>query len=143
MVSVAFIASVKTSRLICFSKIYKRCLLPTARDHFGRNATDWELQEDNDPKHMSCFAKQWRSDNSIQRIDWPSMSPDLSPIENVWKLLRMNSAKKKNLRTYKALVSAIKKEWKNFPKDLTINLLPSMENCISDVISNKGDFITY
>ena len=78
--------------LLC--KIYKRCLLPTARDHFGRNATDWELQEDNDPKHMSRLAKQWRSNNSIQRIDWPSMSPDLNPIENVWKLLKMNLAKR-------------------------------------------------
>ena len=125
-----------------FCKIYKRCLLPTAGDHFGRNATDWELQEDNDPKHMSRLAKQWRSNNSIQRIDWPSMSPNLNPIENVSKLLKMNLAKK-NLRTYKASVSAIKKEWKNFPKDLTINLVRSMENRISDVISNKGDFIMY
>ena len=91
---------------------------------------------------LSRLAKQWRSNNSIQRIDWPSMSPDLNPIENVWKLLKMNLAKK-NLQTYKALVSAIKKEWKNFPKDLTINLVRSMENRISDVISNKGDFIMY
>ena len=80
--------------LLC--KIYKRCLLPTARDHFGRNATDWELQEDNDPKHMSRLAKQWRSNNSIQRIDWPFMSPDLNPIENIWKLLKMNLAKTKS-----------------------------------------------
>ena len=49
-------------------KIYKRCLLPTARDYFGRNATDWELQEDDDPKHKFRLAKQWRSNNSIQRI---------------------------------------------------------------------------
>ena len=82
--------------LLC--KIYKRCLLPTARNHFGQNATGRELQEDNDPKHISRLAKQRRSNNSIQRIDWPFMSPDLNPIENIWKLLKMNLAKKKSLK---------------------------------------------
>ena len=96
-------------------RIYKRYLLPTARDHFGRNSTNWTLEEDNDPKHTSQPAKQRRSKYEVERIDWPSMSPDLSPIENVWKLLKMNLARK-NLRTYKFLVSAIKKEWKAFPK---------------------------
>ena len=70
------------------------------------------------------------------------MSPDLNPIENVWKLLKMNLVRK-NLRTYTSLVSSIKKEWKAFPKDLTTNLVRSMKNRISDVISNKGDFIVY
>ena len=70
------------------------------------------------------------------------MSADLNPIENVWKLLKMNLARK-NLRTYKSLVSSIKKEWKVFPKDLTTNLVRSMKNRISNVISNKGDFIMY
>ena len=70
------------------------------------------------------------------------MSPDLNPIKNVWKLFKMNLGRK-NLRTYKSLVSEIKKEWKAFPKDLTTNLVRSMKNRVSDVISNKGDFIMY
>jgi len=126
--------------LLC--KVYKRCLLPTARDHFGRNSMNWEFQEDNDPKHLSKLAKEWKTKHRIQRMDWPSMSPDINPIENVWKLLKMNLANK-NLRTYKSLVSAIKKEWKAFPKDLTTNLVRSMKNRVSDVISNNGDFIMY
>ena len=126
--------------LLC--RIYKRYLLPTVRDHFGRNSTNWALQEDNAPKNTSQLAKQWRSKYEVQRIDWPSMSPDLNPIENVWKLLKMNLARK-NVRTYKSLVAAVKKELKAFPKDLTTNLVRSMKNRISDVISNKGNFIMY
>ena len=45
--------------LLC--KIYKRCLLPTARDHFGRNATDWELQI-----QSICPALQNNGDRTIQ-----------------------------------------------------------------------------
>ena len=108
------------ANLLC--RIYKRYLLPTARDHFGRNSTNWALQENNEPKHTSQLAKQRRSKYEVQGIDWPSMSPDLNSIENVWKLLKMNLARK-NLRAYKSLVSAIKKEWKAFPKDLTTNLV--------------------
>ena len=70
------------------------------------------------------------------------MSSDLNPIENVWKLFKMNLARKK-LRTYKSLVLGIKKEWNTFPKDLVTNLVQSMKNRISDVIANKDDFILY
>ena len=70
------------------------------------------------------------------------MSPDLNPTENVWKLLKMNLARK-NFRIYKSLVSGIKKEWNAFPKDLATNLVQSMKNCISDVITNNDDFIVY
>ena len=99
--------------LLC--RIYKRYLLSTASDHFGRNSTNLALQEDNDPKHTSQLAKQWRSKYEVQRIDWPSMSLDLNLIKNVWKLLKMNLARK-NLRTYKSLVSAIKKRMESFSK---------------------------
>ena len=66
------------------------------------------------------------------------MSPDLNPVENVWKLLKMNLARK-NLRTYKSSASAIKEEWKVFPKDRTTNLVRSVKNRIS----YKGHFIMY
>ena len=62
------------------------------------------------------------------------MSPDLNPIENMWKLLKINLARK-NFRTYKSLVSGIKKEWNAFPKDLATNLTQSTKNRISDVIA--------
>jgi hypothetical protein len=71
------------SDLLC--TIYKRCLLPTARDQLGRKSTDWKLQEDNDPKHTSKLANQWKSKYRIQRLHWPSMSPDLNPY---WKRVK-------------------------------------------------------
>ena len=50
--------------LLC--RIYKRYLLSTARDHFGRNSTNWALQEDNDPKYTPQLAKQWRSKYEVK-----------------------------------------------------------------------------
>ena len=70
------------------------------------------------------------------------MSPDLIPTENMRTLLKVNLARKK-LRTYKSLVSEIKKEWNTFPKNLATNLVQSMKNLISDAIPDKDDFIMY
>jgi hypothetical protein len=48
---------------------------------------------------------------------------------------------KKNFTTYESLVSAIKREWKALPQELAIKLVHSMQNRISEVVENEGDFI--
>ena len=75
-------------------KIYEKGLLPTAKIHFETEDVSWKLQEDNDPKHLSKLCIDWKADNDVQRMEWPSMSPDLAPIENVWQALKMNIRKK-------------------------------------------------
>ena len=50
---------------------------------------------------------------------------------------------RKHLRNYKSLVSGIKKEWSDSPKDWATNLVQSIKNRISDFITNKGNFIMY
>ncbi|CAF1514028.1 unnamed protein product [Adineta ricciae] len=138
-------------RIVCFRQnldarfmctIYKHGLLPTAYKQFGRDSTSWKLQEDNDPKHMSKLANNWREEKRIERIDWPSMSPDLAPIENVWQLLKIK-LRKKQFTTYQSLVSAIKREWKALPQILAIRLVDSMKNRICEVVESDGDFILH
>ena len=121
-------------------KIYQHGLLPTARKQFGSDSMLWKLQEDNDPKHTSKIATSWRCEKSIEKTGWPSMSPDLAPIENVWQLLKMK-LRKQNFKNYESLVSAIKREWKTLSQELAVKLVHSMENRISDVVESKGDFI--
>ena len=72
-------------------QIYENGLLPTAHDQFGRYSSKWILQEDNDPKHMSNVAK--RSDNSVHRLEWLSMSPEFNHIENIWQVMKINLSK--------------------------------------------------
>ena len=39
---------------------------------------------------MSRKAHKWRADNQITHLPWPSWSPDINPIENIWTVFKAN-----------------------------------------------------
>jgi hypothetical protein len=136
----------KTS-LYCFSEIMDAAFyvdilhrqLPEIEDLLG---DEWRFQQDNDPKHTSRLAKNFLQDNMPEVIDWPSNSPDLNPIENLWSIVKRNVEKKmpKNISDLRHFMI---EEWNDIPQSTLIGLVRSMKRRCELVIESNGERIPY
>ena len=75
-------------------------------------------------------------------LEWPSQSPDLNPIENLWSILEERS-KKRKVDTQEELIRELRKEWRSLLKDLLFKLSDSMPRIIEAVFAVKGWMTNY
>lgn len=103
---------------------------------------DWRLQMDNDPKHKSRLAEDFLQKNVPELIDWPSNSPDLNPIENLWGLVKRNVEKKKP-RNLDDLEEFMIEECDLISDEIINNLVNSMRKRCEEVIKVNGERIKF
>ncbi|CAJ0939088.1 unnamed protein product [Ranitomeya imitator] len=97
----------------------------------------WVFQHDNDPKHTARATKEWLRKKHFKVLEWPSQSPDLNPIENLWRELKVRVAKRK-AKNITALEEICMEEWANIPTTVCGKLVKTYGKRLTSVIANKG-----
>ena len=88
------------------------------------------------------MSKRYFESKNINLLQWPPCSPDLNPIENVWKLLK-DEVSKRNPKNKKEILSFAQDEWKKISYLHINNMIESMPKRLLDVINKKGDKCKY
>jgi hypothetical protein len=91
-------------------------IVASRKEQLYRRGEGLIFQEDNDGAHgtrsYENSARYYKIDADIDYIeDWPPNSPDLSPIENIWRLLKQRLKARRTWNTVAELKETILLEW--------------------------------
>ncbi len=78
----------------------------------------------------------------VKVMDWPSMSPDLNPIEHLWGILKWKVEERKVPNIHQ-LRDVIMDEWKRIPVATCEAVVNSMPKRVKAVLENNGGHTKY
>ncbi|GBM31444.1 Transposable element Tcb1 transposase [Araneus ventricosus] len=107
----------------------------------GRGVLVWgcmsESGLDNDTMHTALNVRLWCLYNCPQNLKTPPQSPDLNPIEHIWRELEVR-VRKHDIKTKNELKTVMREEWINIDAEITKKLVKSIPKRLKAVVDAKG-----
>ncbi|GFX03871.1 transposable element Tcb1 transposase [Trichonephila clavipes] len=117
--------------------IVDNAVFPTLWQCFGEGP--FLFQQDNCSIHTSMLAQTWFDEMGVQKLDWPSQSPYLNPIEHLCDELEHRLRSQPNRSSsLQALTSAVMDTWKAIHMITYQKLVESLPKHVQAVIHAKG-----
>ena len=108
--------------------------------------SDWgegsPFQEDNDSKLTAKTTQEWLQDKSLNVLEGPSQSPDLNPIEHLWRDLKI-AVQRCSPSNLTELERICRKKCEKLPKYRCAKLVASYPRRLEAVIAAKGASTKY
>ncbi len=119
-----------------YIKVLEQHMLPSRWHLFqGRPCV---FQQDNAKPHTPAITTAWLRSRRFQVLNWPACIPDLSPIENIWCIIKQKICQRRP-RTLQQLETHIRQEWDQIPTLKLQKLITSMPRCLQHNFKRRGD----
>ncbi len=112
-----------------YIKVLEQHMLPSRQRVF---------QQDNAKPHTAAITTAWLHSRRVRVLNWPLCSPDLSPIENIWRIIK-RKIRQRRPWTLQQLETYIRQEWDQIPTPQLQKLITSMPRRLQNVLKRRGD----
>lgn len=127
-----------------YCEVLEEHLLPFAYSQHGTEEDSFFFMQDGARAHTANITKQWLQSLEINVIDWPAVSPDLNPIENLWGILTQRVYPNSfQFETKEGLKQAIQSAWDGITLNELQTLSSSLPSRCAKVITSRGHTIDY
>ena len=114
---------------------YERCI--EKREHMI-----W--MDDSAGYHTSKTTTKCKQHMGLIRMDWPAQSPDLNPIENFWRIIKIRiSGHRHQIHSVDKMKMVIQKEWGRLTEEDFWKCIESMPKRCQLVQKAQGEYIKY
>ena len=122
--------------------ILRPVLIPLLQQH-GRNRR-LIFQQDNARPHSARHTRDFLHATNTNVMDWPSLSPDMNPIEHMWdELGRPVHGQLNPPQNVAELTQALQHHWAAIPQAMIRRLCNSMPRRLQAVIRSNGGHTRY
>ncbi len=119
-----------------YIQVLEQHIFPSRRRLFqGRPCI---FQHDHARPHTASITTSWLRRRRIRLLKWPACSPDLSPIENIWRIIK-RKMRQRRPKTVEQLEACIRQEWDNNRIPKLEQLVSSVPRRLQTVIKRRGD----